>query len=161
MRPYLSVTSITHPREALALASDRATSNRFFSRLPIGDHAPDTNRSAAIWKIGFDATKRGLQLRPVSAMFAPNPSVSRIGGSPMTLVLTLILTSLLLVAALWKLPQLQVRHLKGLRPEEIFDRTNEARKTILARTKRDSQGQRGNPKNSARSAGNRGIHKSH
>jgi hypothetical protein len=50
-----------------------------------------------------------------------------------TLALTLasiVCGLLLLVVTLWKLPQFQVRHLKGLPPEEIFDRTNEARKTM-------------------------------
>src|SRR5271157_5906022 len=35
-----------------------------------------------------------------------------------------------LVGAIWIVPHLQVRHLQGLHPEELFDRINEARKTL-------------------------------
>ena len=46
------------------------------------------------------------------------------------MVFLLILTAVLVTAALWWLPKFQIKGLVGVDPKEVFDRENEARKTL-------------------------------
>jgi hypothetical protein len=47
-----------------------------------------------------------------------------------TIAALLVVTGLVIIAVLWKLPLLQVVYSEGLTPENRFDRENEARKTL-------------------------------